>query len=796
MDPHEHPTAGNGALPPGIQDDDLDLRDLWNFTLRNRLLILGVFGLALITAAWVTSRATPVYRAGASIRIEDGDRLSPIASVLGSDVSSLSLRIETEMGVLRSRSLAEDVVDSLQLSLDLSYPRRVPRMQLIESIHVERWAVPETYELLRLGEGRFSIEAQRAAWVDTVAIGEPVVLQGGAFTLTPLADRQDRMTIAVRSFAQSVAQVRSRLIVTRPDRLAAIVIVDYESPDSVLVDDVPNLVTRRYIQMRLNDHQAVALGTVRFLQGQLDSLSLELTRAEDELQAYREGQQVVSLAAEASAQVTQLARLQADRNGLDAERGALQQLLEAINRELVRNPVRRGEASPYRRLVAFPSLLRNQAASQILQSMSTIENERAVLLRRRTIEDPDVESLTSRIEELEVQLRSIALTYLEGLGNQVVSLDQTLERFGGELSRIPAKELAVARLERQSGVLQEIYMMLQMRLKEAEIARVAEDPGVRVLDPAVLNPAPVSPNLKLNLLLGGLLGLMLGVGVAAGKDFLDSSIHTREDIERASGGLPVLASIPQLTLVGGLNGYHSGNGRSPRTAFGQSDKSHFVTLDDPRDPVSEAYRTLRTSLRFSRMGDAPKTVVITSALPQDGKSTTAANLAIAFAQQGMKTLLIDADLRRGVLAKFFGLSSRPGLSNVLVGDVAIRDAFRRVEVSGSASLQLLPAGAFPPNPAELIGSDRMESLLRKLEVHFDAIVVDTPPLNLVTDAAILGAHGGGGNHGSTCCGDRPRRRAYGVRPAAGPPSQCAWRRAERCGRRARRALRQGVLLVS
>src|SRR5207253_1262966 len=124
------------------------------------------------------------------------------------------------------------------------------------------------------------------------------------------------------------------------------------------------------------------------------------------------------------------------------------------------------------------------AASQLLQNLNTIENQRSELLRRRTVEDPDVQSFTSRIEELEEQLRTMATTYLQGLGNQVASLDQTLARFSNELSRIPAKELAVARLERQGSVLREIYMLLQTRLKESEIAQAAEDPSVRVLDPS------------------------------------------------------------------------------------------------------------------------------------------------------------------------------------------------------------------------------------------------------------------------------------------------------------------------
>ncbi len=495
MKPDDPPSsvARNGAPASEPLSDELDLRDLWNFARRNRLLILGCLVAGVATAAAVSWYATPVYEAATSIRIEDGDQLSSMASVLGPELGSISLRVETEMSVLKSRSLAEGVVDSLRMMVRLVMPRGIPRDDLLEQIHVERWAAPGTYQFDRIDVGWFALEADGTGAIDTVSVGESVVLQGATFRLMPAADQHDRLVVQLVTFHEAVTDVLSDLRISRPDRIAAVVAVGYESVDTLLVDDVPNLLARRYIERRLQERQTAAFSTVLFLRGQLDSLSLELAGAEDALQTYREGEQVVSLQAEASAQVTQLARLQADRNALDAERGALQQLLDRINQEAVRSPVRRGEASPYRRLIAFPSLLQNVATSQLLQSLNTIESQRAELLRRRTMEDPDVESLTSRIEELEDQLRSIATTYLEGLANQVRSLDQTLARFGNELSRIPARELAVARLERQSGILREIFMLLQTHLKEAEIAQAAEDPSVRIIDPAVVNPEPVAP---------------------------------------------------------------------------------------------------------------------------------------------------------------------------------------------------------------------------------------------------------------------------------------------------------------
>jgi capsular exopolysaccharide synthesis family protein len=746
MDQHTNGTSSGPVVSVAsalVEDHDIDLRGIWNFLLRNRLLIGAVFVLSMGAAAAVSWLMTPVYEAGVSVRIQDREQFNPIELFPG--LASGAMGVDTELGVLRSRTLAEDVVDSLELMVLIDDPRGVPRDELLEAIHFEPWATAESFELTRVAPGRFAMRAVESGTLDTISASEAVVVTGGTFRLTPAAAELEGLEIEVLSYAEAVQEVIDNLEVTRPDRLAAILAVRYLSTDTLLVDDVPNLLAHRYIQRRLESQQVTALNTVRFLRGQIDSLSFELTQAEDQLQAFREGEQVVSLQAEASAQVSQLAQMQANRNVLDAERGALQQLMDGITAEAAGRPVRRGEPSPYRRLVAFPSLLTSVATSQLLQSLSTLEDERSTLLRRRTMEDPDVESLTERIEQLEEQLRTIAVTYLQSTTNQVAAYDRNLSRFGTELSRIPAKELAVARLERQTATLRDIYMLLQTRLKESEIAQAAEDPSVRVLDRAVKGPEPVSPNVPINFLIGALFGLVLGVTVAAAKDMMDRTVHTREDVEVATGGLPILGIIPDIeraaaTVKAANTKAAKGSGAARQKA---SMHSRLVTLHATKDSGAEAYRALRTSLRFSRMGEAPKTIVMTSALPRDGKSTTAANLAIALAQQGTRTLLVDADLRRGIVASLFGQPSQPGLSNALVGDVGSRDAFRQVEVGDGLFLHLLTAGAIPPNPAELIASDRMEALLKRLEERYDAIIVDTPPLNLVTDAAVLGVRAGG-----------------------------------------------------
>jgi capsular exopolysaccharide synthesis family protein len=159
---------------------------------------------------------------------------------------------------------------------------------------------------------------------------------------------------------------------------------------------------------------------------------------------------------------------------------------------------------------------------------------------------------------------------------------------------------------------------------------------------------------------------------------------------------------------------------------------------DPKNPIAEAFRTVRTNITFAFAERQPKTIVFSSPMPGDGKTTTTSNLAITMAQQGLRVLLIDADLRRGVLHSAMGVPRQPGLSNLLVAGQSLQDVVHSIEFADGVRLGFLATGTLPPNPAELLGSQRMRELLTEMESQFDAILIDSPPLNVVTDAAVLG----------------------------------------------------------
>jgi len=255
------------------------------------------------------------------------------------------------------------------------------------------------------------------------------------------------------------------------------------------------------------------------------------------------------------------------------------------------------------------------------------------------------------------------------------------------------------------------------RIDQLKLAATQKTGGAQVVSPATAPETPVRPTPARNAVVALLVGLILGVGLAFLFDYLDDSLTTKEDVERAAPGVPVLGLIPAL---GGWK-----DKKSPVV----------VSITDPKSPAAEAYRTLRTSVQFLGLDRPLRTVQITSASASEGKSTTIANLAVILAGAGQRVVVVDCDLRRPRIHHFFGLDHDIGLTSVLVGDTKLTDALQ--PVSSVKGLHLLASGPIPPNPSELLASSRMGDLLQTLGTHCDMVLIDCPPMLPVTDASVL-----------------------------------------------------------
>ncbi len=311
-------------------------------------------------------------------------------------------------------------------------------------------------------------------------------------------------------------------------------------------------------------------------------------------------------------------------------------------------------------------------------------------------------------------------TQLEEIAQDVEAIETSINRaIGGE----SAEELAaISLLETQLKETQIRYTDAFNNLNELQIAQAKESSNLVPVESALIPQRPISPRVRTNTLLAPAVGAMLAVGIIFLVEYMDDTVKTPDDVTQETG-LSTIGAIAKFDHDEDVMG------------------SRLITKNTPRDPVSEAYRVIRTNLSFSTVDDDLNNMLVTSSAPSEGKSTTAANLAIVMAQTGKHVILVDADLRRPVQHKIFDLSNNRGLTTAILDTEANID--EHINDSGISNLRIMTSGPIPPNPSELLSSQRMEQLLDMLREHSDFVIFDTPPVLTVTDSSILATKVGG-----------------------------------------------------
>lgn len=703
---------------------------------------------AAVAAVVVTRLQTPIYESAATVRIEEEQPPLGLLSRIGpSGLAGLAglagaSDVQTDIMILRSRQIAEAIVDSLALRVrlqDQDIDR--PRAELLQVVRSPPSADAAAYTLTRQQGGRYQVKRERGEGAPGDAFqvrpGRPFRLGGLTLAVIPQPPQQlpAEMRIEIVAYRSAVAAVQKKLRVERLDPTAQLVRIGYTDPDPRVAAAVPNVATHRFVRLKNTLEGAESNVTLGFLREQVAQYGEALREAEGELQRYREQARVISPEDQASEEVRRFAELRAERESLEEERSSLAALLNRLER----TPTGANGESSYRQLASFPLFLSNGTVQDVLRTLTELETERSKLLTLRTPQNQDVQVLTQRIRQLEQELRQLARNYVLNLDNKIAAVEESLARSDAQLTTIPASQIGFLRRSREQKLLEEVYGLLQTRLKEEEIKASSEIGNITVIDPALVPEAPATPRPLLNLAVALLLGGITGVGAAFLRHKTDHKVRTREDVIAATSGAPVLGVIPRYGPISSS----SSNGRRRASLVARhpmGNEQLLVTRLAPDSSASEAYRMLRTRLAVGASHELPRVLMVTSALSGDGKSSSASNLAVTLAQDGIRTALVDADLRAGSLHELFGMSRDPGLSDVLLGRIELDDALREIAWEETElPLRFLPAGRVVSNPAELLGSPGARTLIARLRKDFDTTILDAPPLVPVADASILGS---------------------------------------------------------
>ena len=487
-----------------------------------------------------------------------------------------------------------------------------------------------------------------------------------------------------------------------------------------------------------------------FLENQLMERERALKEAEDNLQRYMERHGVVQVDAESRRVIDQVARLEASQEELDVQINAAETRLESIREQLAEQEPEVAKAitaadNPYIRRVqeqiADLEIQRDLALSQNPHAVGEERFQREVSridgkLRelRNTLQARSSEFISSLSTGDEGFLRQLKQRIaegqidLQGLRIQKNSTERLLAQYENQFNQLPEMNMQYARLERAKQSNEQLYLMIEKRYNEAIISEQSEFGTVNIIDDALVPRSPVSPNVQMNLAIGLFLGVGFGIGFVFLKEALSTKIKTPEDIKKEN-----LVNMTTIATMTGEVRRVSRKGWS--TIRGRVISGYLITITNPLSPVSEAFRALRTNLQYSQVDKPVKTLVVTSPNPGEGKSTVAANLAVTYAQNEKKVLLVDADLRKPMMHNILDLNRKPGLTNILFENLELSKGIQKTVVD---NLYAISSGDTLANPADLLGSQKMKKMLEVFKNNFDVIIFDTPPTLAATDATVLG----------------------------------------------------------
>jgi capsular exopolysaccharide synthesis family protein len=640
----------------GNDEETIDLRKYWQIIVKRKWTVVTFFVIVVLAVMTATFLTTKIYRSSLTLQIDQQDtKVIQIQDVTPTETPAGSKDFyETQYELLQSRTVAERVIDQLNLGDNPLFAKRDSGLSALLSI---------------------------------VTSGDP-----------PAASEGDRKSRLVSAFLKQLT--------IEPMRNSRLVKIHFDSPDPQLSATIANAISDAFINISLERRMDASSYAKTFLQERLQQMKVKLEDSEQKLNDFARAQEIVrSSDVNPDAQVLQefttaVAKAQEDR--IKAET-IYKQILQTTSGGL-------------------GAVLDNPVIQQYKTRKAKLETDYQENLKIFKPNYPKMLQLESQIAEMQAkideeigQVRAAAKANYDAALSQEALFTQKLQEAKKAVLGLQDRSIQYNILKREVDTNRSLYDGLLQRLKEVGVAGGIGVNNITIVDKAEVPIKPYKPNIVLNGLAAVLLGLFGGIALALLFEHLDDTIKQPDDLEKLLG-LPVLGIVPIVRKAG--------------------DDLVMSQNSDPRSAFAEAHRSVRTALQFSTPQGTPKVLMITSASMGEGKSTTALSLAIHFAQAGKSVLLIDADLRKASLHKKLNLANEIGLTNYLAGDA------KPVEITKACAIPkvyVMPSGPLPPNPADLLGSTKMISLLNLAAEKFDQVIIDGPPVLGLADAPLLGS---------------------------------------------------------
>src|SRR5215218_8202109 len=719
--PVEAPQSYNYGVDPNAENE-VHLLDYWRAIRKRLWLVFGIVALVTMLSLVYVARKPDEFEAQARVQVdleETGNLVNNQRPLYGP--TDDPIYFNTQLQILVSPGLMRRVVRTLDLEHNPDFFKGDPGQR------------PSTWQTLRrmIGLGSKPQEAgpkqpDQLPLTTTVAQATAREDLNEAKRLAPYVN-----TILSGLKVEPVKENRGYYKETR------LIDIRFTHPVPDVTSKVVNAIAETYVFSNLEKRTEANSTTGDFLQKRIAELQQQMRTAEERLVNYAKNNQIISLDPNQNTVVERLA-------------GLNQQLLQAENERKTAEAAFNAAKSPNAANALVDDASKESA--ELEGKLIELRQKRAQLLVDATEEAPEVKEVDQQIGELERQLKdlrsrksAILLTNLHTRYQQTLQREQSLRKAFEEqrAQTLSQNEAAINYriIQQEIETNKSLLNGLLQGAKENDVVLAGKPNNISIVDYALTPDIAVGPNRARTVIVAFFLSIGLGLGLALFFEYLDDTVHSTEEVERMLH-LPALAVIPSvgsaarrrvlsgISKTAALQKQSNGNGNG---------HSELLTNMDGRSPLAEAYRHLRTSVLLSTAGRAPKSLLVTSSLPGEGKTTTAVNTAFSLAQTGASVVIIDADMRRPRLQSIFDMRGQEGLSSILSSEVSEAGMLSMVKADEESGLSVLTSGPIPPNPAELLGSDQMRRLIAILQAHYTHVVVDSPPVSSFTDGVLISA---------------------------------------------------------
>ncbi|MCK5146645.1 polysaccharide biosynthesis tyrosine autokinase [bacterium] len=658
----------------------------------------------------------PVYKAETWISFER------VAGVPNSLIQSRKLQ-------LTSRTFAEEVTAQLGLTLTLIQEDGWPiisRQDAFVDFSTNHEPVTGSYELRFYPTG-FCALYHNSVYIDSLKIDtiieSAMTVNGLTFKLNPdIGVKRAKIRFEIQGFRSAVSNLRSSEKVTF-NRDGDVMQIALHGPDPIIAAKTVNMLSEIFIQKSVRMSSDRSKSRLEYLKEQLRVIDTDLSRIDVQLKSFSIDH-LMGLDGEKRKAMNQLQAFEADTAMIGMYIRDLRQLLSKFDFDAEEFDTEALGHFIFRQISVLDAFSGDQEMALARRLLDDYD-EQSEAMEDIPEKNPDVIELKEKIQQVESQVLDLAHRRISELQIERIKVNGEIQKRLSILKSLPTEYMAQLDLVRKQKVKAEVHSRLLREVQEAQISSDLASENVSVLDKAIPMFRPISGDKKKKAGMGLIAALFLGILTAVLIEVVDKRIKTQEDVKRHLK-LSLLGTIPKVKFD---DTYDMADSEKAKSI-----SSQIVTHDYSPTPVGEAYRSLRTSLLFNKSIGDLHSLAIGSVMPGEGKSFTAANLAITLAQQKSHTLLVDADLRRGVLHNSFNCPKKPGLTNYLTGVVPLENILNETYVP---NLSLITCGSLLPNPSELLGSARMKRFIETLKDQYDFIIFDTPPLMAATDSIIL-----------------------------------------------------------